>query len=385
MKTTIAALALGGALVASAAWAQAPNARPNSATPFPQPSTSASNAPAASGSSSDAKVFPATSVLPAPSAVEDVKPPEMELPNEPIEPYLLTKENGPFMVMAKTFRGPDSERMALALCKELRDGFGLPAYILRTKDFPMRSHMRGTPPTAPSATMAAITRWPEKVRTFDEAAVLVGNEKTLAGSEALLHKVKKLHPKCLDRMHSWIPWREGGGLSRAIRTTNPYVPAQYLYPKTADRLVLQINSGLRSIANCPGHFSLQVAQFSGRTTFDLNPGRGGSSLMLASLRTSPLQTAHDDAERMADKLSKAPEIQRLGQPVYVFHDRTSSRVFVGSFSSEQDPAAYTTRTELVKHAVELTDQKKRGRAALDVMIAPATGLTNVNEMKNQLH
>ena len=41
------------------------------------------------------------------------------------------------MVMAKVFRGPDAERMALALCKELRQDFGLPAYILRSKEFPM--------------------------------------------------------------------------------------------------------------------------------------------------------------------------------------------------------------------------------------------------------
>ena len=52
---------------------------------------------------------------------------------------------------------------------------------------------------------------------------------------------------------------------------------------------------------------------------------------------SPLKTAHDDAERMADKLAKSPEIQRLGQPVFVYHDRTSSRVFVGAFNSPTTP------------------------------------------------
>ena len=41
--------------------------------------------------------------------------------------------------------------------------YGLPAYILRTKDFPMRSYIRGTPPTAPSVTKKAVTRLPEAV------------------------------------------------------------------------------------------------------------------------------------------------------------------------------------------------------------------------------
>ena len=44
-----------------------------------------------------------------------MKPSNLPLPNDPIEPYLLTKDNGPFMVMAKSFRGPDAERFALAL------------------------------------------------------------------------------------------------------------------------------------------------------------------------------------------------------------------------------------------------------------------------------
>ena len=144
-----------------------------------------------------------------------------------------------------------------------------------------------------------------------------------------------------------------------------------------------MNSGLRSIAHCAGHFSLQVAQFSGRSGFDLNAA-GGPPPILASLKDSPLKTAHDDAERMADKLAKAPEIQQLGQPVYVYHDRTSSRVFVGSFQSENDPTAVVTRNGLLKAAVPLTDKKGRGRSALDIMIVPATALTKVDEIKARL-
>src|SRR5262249_26176341 len=153
-------------------------------------------------------------------------------------------------------------------------------------------------------------------------------------------------------------------------------------PRTKDKLVVRMNSSLRSIANCPGHYSLQVAQFSGRSTFDLNPS-GGSPKDLANLRTSPLQTAHDDAERIADRLARAPEIQRLGQPVFVYHDRTSSRVFIGSFQSENDPAAVAVRSEVLKAAVPMMD-KKRGRAALDLMIAPATSLTDVETIKAEL-
>ncbi len=145
-----------------------------------------------------------------------------------------------------------------------------------------------------------------------------------------------------------------------------------------------MNSGLRSIANCPGRFSLQIAQFSGRSTFDLNDPKGGPTQPLFNLRNSPLQTAHDDAERMADKLSKAPEIRRLGQPVFVYHDRTSSRVFIGAFNSPTDPAIVAMRNELLKAAVPLSDKSQRGWNATDVMIVPATNLTDVDVIKTGL-
>ena len=386
MKSSIAALSLCGALAAFPAWAQTPYPGPapgNSPTPkAPSPlggNTSATLAPG------EKKVFSAAGALPGPATEEELKAaPAVVLPDDPLEPYLLSKENGPFMVMAKVFRGPDAERMALALCMELRNDFGLPAYILRTKDFPMRSYVRGTPPTAPSVTMKAVTRLPESVRIHDEAAVLVGNEKTTAATEILLNKIKKLHPKCLEHMKSLYPWREGGGLSRALRTTNPYVPAQLLYPKAPDKLVIQMNSGLRSVANCPGHYTIQVAQFSGRSAYDLNPPKGGPTQPLFNLRTSPLQTAHDDAERMADKLAKSPEIKQLGQPVFVYHDRTSSRVFIGAFNSQTDPAITAVRNQLLQAAVPLSDRSKRGKNALDVMIAPATTPTDVDVIKTSL-
>ena len=98
-----------------------------------------------------------------------------------------------------------------------------------------------------------------------------------------------------------------------------------------------MNSGLRSIANCPGHYTLQVASFTGRTTYDLN-GQGSSITKgLLDPHTSPLRRAHDDAERIADKLASTPEIKQIGQPVFVYHDRTSSRVFVGAFNAPRTP------------------------------------------------
>jgi hypothetical protein len=378
MKTPIAALALFGTLTACPAWAQtgAPaSAGSQPKSPFFSRPADASQVPGTAGAN---KVYPNASSMPEPTPADELKAPTMELPNEPIEPWLLTKEAGPFMVLAKTFRGPESERMALALAKELRSKYGLPSYILRSKDFPGKSNIRGVPPTADPAVVQANVSVPEKYRTYDEAAVLVGNEKTEKDSALLLHKVKKIKPDCLNGMPSMFKWREG--LSTALRTTNPYVAAQHLYPHKPDRLVIQMNQGARSIANCPGRFSLQVAEFSGRSTFNEKDERFQGIL---NLKKSPLATAAPDAEHLAAKLSKDPDIQKLGQPIYVYHDRTASRVYIGSFNDWHEPAAVDVRDSLLKLAVPLLD-RKRPTGGLDAMIVPAGMLTDLKDIKTKI-
>jgi hypothetical protein len=383
MKYPISTLALFGALAASPAWAQnqeRPSLFGGLRSSKPQSSTGDTGNTTAR---TDDRVIPAANGLPELTPADALKPPQLDLPDEPIEPYLLTKDVGPFMVLARVFRGPQAERMALVLVKELRNDFHLPAYILRTKDYPGKSMIRGTPPTAPSEVMAPNIKMPEKIRTFDEAAVLVGNEKTLADSEQLWKAVKKLKPKCIDDMSTPFPWRKG--LSAAIRTTNPYVPAQNLFARPKDRLVVRMNMdmGQRSVANCPGRYSLQIAEFAGRSAYDLNP-QAPALHLLSNLHDSPLQKAAENAVKMAETLERAPEIQRLGQPIYVYHDRTRSKVFIGSFNTPQDPAAATTRAELIRNAVALAKKNERGKNAVDTMIVPALALTDLTEIKGKI-
>ncbi|QEH37428.1 hypothetical protein OJF2_60190 [Aquisphaera giovannonii] len=383
MNKPIAALAVLGTMAACPAWAQTgypasgPGAQPGA------PFVSGGGEAPAQGAADVAQghVFPNASMLPEPAKEDELKAHAVQLPDEPVEPYLLTKDAGPFMVLAKTFRGPDSQKLALALAKELRAKYNLPAYILRTKDFPGFSNIRGVPPTADPAVVQANVKSPEKYRTFDEAAVLVGNEKTEKDSVALLHRVKKIKPDCLNGMPKFFAWREG--LSTAIRTTNPYVPAQHLYQHKHDELVEKMNRGPRSVANCPGRYSLQVAQFSGRSTFNVNDKTFKDEWFRSNLKKSPLATAHDDAETLADKLARDPDVRKLNQPVFVYHDRTSSRVFIGAFSEPRDPVAGDLRDELLKLAVPMLDTK-RSNGGMDKMIVPASMLTDLKPIKQGL-
>jgi hypothetical protein len=255
---------------------------------------------------------------------------------------------------------------------ELRNDFQLPAWVYLSRYQPLHSNIRGVPPTAESQVKQPEIGAPERYRIYDEAAVLVGNSKTLAESTVLLHQVKKLHPKTLDGLPSMFNWRKGRGLSRALRTTNPFVPAQYLYPRKNDPLIAQMNAGPRSIFNCPGRYTLQVAEYSGRSIIDPDNTAIKTD---RHLKDSPLQTAAEDAQRLADALAKVDAIQRTGYQTYVYHDRFSSKVTVGAFNTPNDPAAEALRRTITEIATDL--YKKR---VADSAFVPAPDLLDLKQL-----
>lgn len=371
MKSPIAAMALAGSLVALTVSAQSPP------PPGPQ-GVAGGTAPAAPAPRSEAEAKQMAASMAGAIPPDQITAPTIALPDDPVEPYLLTKDVGPFMVLAKTFRGPEAERFALALVLELRNEHQLPAYILRLKDYPRNSLVRNLPPTAPGGIDRPRLNPIERVRTIDEAAVLVGNEKSIRAQELLLKQVKKIHPHCLNHLPTILPWREG--LGKAIRTTNPYVPAQNLYPGQGDPMIARMNHGPHSLSHCSGRYSLQIAQFGGRSTFLVD---GVKNFGDDSLRSSPLATAHEDAERLAAAIAKTNEFKQLGQPIFVYHDKTASRILVGSFNQPNDPKASQLHAEMLKLAVPLMDRANRKRG-IDRMIVPATALTDLEIYKVNL-
>jgi hypothetical protein len=106
----------------------------------------------------------------------------------------LQKENGPYMVLARVFRGVDAEKSAKTLASELRQDHKLPSYIYQ--------------------------RIGKGAGSFDEVAVLVGDAKTLKECESIYKQVKAISPRCLAEM----PHLFRRDLSNAYRITNPLNP-----------------------------------------------------------------------------------------------------------------------------------------------------------------
>ena len=357
----------------------------DAAAPTPVPAASDDNVKKSSG----------LMAPPEPIPLDEIQRPSIALPDVPLEPYLLRKEHGPFMIMVHTFRGPEATRYALALTLELQNQFKMPAYIFHLKIQPGGSNIRNVQPTASQEVSNGEVGAPEKFRVFDEAAVLVGNCKTLDEAEKLLKIVKKLKPSTLDDLPTIWAHRKGNGLARAHITANPLQPAQNMYPglnpkyagqqgnpgsvaalprasgdrfdpfvaaaafertTKSDPLIKRMNGGPHSITKCSGPFTFQIAEFTGRTSTDPNNPKFGSE---ASLKKSPLATAADDAETVAGVLEKCKALDS-SYKVFVYHDRFRSVVTLGAFSGPEDPRFVKLQKELPNILGEIL-QKRAGQ------------------------
>jgi len=330
---------------------------------------SSSMKPGLQNAPKDSGAIKTNGVLPALTPVDELTRSTIVLPTEPVEPYLLTKEAGPFMVLAHTFRGPDSVRYAQALAMELRSAHQLRAYIYFKKIKPMNSNVRGVPPTATAADGDGRISEPEIYRIYDEAAVLIGDAPTMKEAEDLLKVVKKVKPVTLDSVPSLFPWRAGAGLKKAIVTANPLVPAQQLFAREADPMVDRMNRGPHSIYNAPGPYTLVVARFIGRSTFDQNDKEFFDD---SKLKSSPLAKATDDAELMAAELNKDPQLKQAGYSAYVYHDRKKSVVTLGNFNAKVEPNQIMKdqKVQSIRQHLDKLNQKYLSSGKFETPLSP---------------
>ena len=221
--------------------------------------------------------------------------------------YPLNPKCGPWMVMVKSFRGPDAVTVANKLARELREKHKIPAYtFVKNLDQP---------------TVQPVGMVRGHTRQYLSAAVLAGDCKNEKVAAKLQDEIQKLRPSTISEdMVPKYQW-EAGPLRTAFCLPNPLGPKE---PPKPDPVLVKVNSGKNSIFNCPGQYSLEVALFTGGIAYTRSQAKKLEE-------NSLLEAAGEHAEQVATQLCRA------GYEAYVYHGLTYSLVCVGNFSNPQDP------------------------------------------------
>lgn len=269
--------------------------------------------------------------------------------------YEVTESSGPWMIMATTFRGKESEAQARELVMELRKRYKLPAYAHKKRfDYSKGAQGRGLDRYGNTKKM----RYVENAEV-DEVAVLVGDYQSVDDSEAqaVLAKIKVAQPESLQTekgkgnsqsfaalrkaMQQTLPdgheRKKNGPMRHAFVTTNPLLPAEYFSTKGIDKFVLDMNKGVKhSLLACKGRYSVKVATFTGKVVIDQKEIQKLEKANRIDSIDETESKLHEAALKAA-KLTAA--LREKGYEAYEFHDEYSSIVTVGSFDSTGTPRA----------------------------------------------
>ncbi len=297
---------------------------------------------------------------------------------DPSKTYTIDKVHGPWMVMVASFHeafakseeqlGKTPMEAAQALVLELRQA-KIPAYIYEVK---------GQNQSIKAQDTLGREQRKKNLRVVDAICVLAGNYPTIDAPKAqqTLKFIKQLQPKCLESGVDYVksPGRPGP-LSKAFLTSNPLLTNEELEAakQSADPLLVSLNSGEQfSLSENTGKLTLVIAKFSGKSINVVNESiekaesyftQGGNDLDQAALSARHLVRAL----RSREPLSKFdhPQFEEFAAycrlEAYVWHDRTSSIVTVGSFETPNDPKIRKLM-ELFGPKVEVTESGRQSTA-----------------------
>ena len=261
---------------------------------------------------------------------------------DPQAMFPLAESDGPWLVLATTFRGEGAREDARRLVQELRRDHKLKAYT-HEKSFDYTGEQQGLG-LKPDGT-------PKKMRYANaeqvvEVAVLIGDFASFDDTrgQKMLAKVKSLHPQSLSgesgKSQSFSDFRKMVGLDRnaakgpmhlAFVIPNPLLPEDFFTRQEVDKFVIEMNSDVtHSLLDCPGRYTVRVATFTGAGTFDQKAIEAGDDAVKLESR---LVEAAEKAHRLTQALRSG------GWQAWEFHDRESSIVCVGSFQQVSVPQA----------------------------------------------
>jgi len=286
--------------------------------------------------------------------------------------FPLAEKDGPWLVLATTFRGETARDDARRLAHELRDRHGLQAYTHeKAFDYTGRQQGVGLNPDGTPKTMRYAN-----AKQVIEVAVLVGDFTSCEDprGQKTLQKIKTLQPQSLGGTQAkgglvaeFLQANSGHltatgqakkpPLFAAMLIPNPLLPADFFARQEVDQFVLEMNAEVEhSLLDCPGRYTVRVATFTGAGTFEQPAGGAASSRsgslvdparLLDVLRGTgwrdPEIRGVDGESRLVEAADKAHRLtlalRRAGWQAWEFHDRDSSIVCVGGVDQLAVPQA----------------------------------------------
>lgn len=285
---------------------------------------------------------------------------------DPEKNYVLSQDDGPWMIMAASFSGDGAEQQARDLVLELRSRFHVEAFIY-DKIFDYSGGVDGK----------GLNRYGEQQRLqyrrggrYREIAVLAGNfdEVDSPGAQKLLQELKYADVICmrieegkkdhrnlglLREMQKQVNLMAGHGhaakarrgpLGHAFITTNPLLPDEYFKPTSLSPFIVRLNEPFEfSLLKCPGKYTVKIATFTGAVVVDPKAIR---EIETENKFTGRLVDAADNANKLV------VELRRRGVEAYEFHDYNMSIVTVGGFNTIGNPLP-DGRTELLPGILQI--------------------------------
>ncbi len=262
--------------------------------------------------------------------------------------YSLSKNHGPWMIMAAAITGVPEERRTKGMSAwEAADQL---VYELRLKGIPAYTlFMDRQVGTVKEFSNAPGQQDDKKFIARHEAiAVLAGNfeNRDDPQARAILNFLKqKFEPTFAKNKDSGAIFSRTPGqpnaLSGAHLTPNPLMPASELKRRTVDPLIQKLNAGEEySLTKNKGKYTLRVATFRGNSIMQVgNQVSEKAANHFNQFFGSNLDESGNKAWVLCQALRSA---SKYGYPqdyeAYLFHDRYESFVTIGSFASENDPA-----------------------------------------------
>ena len=237
---------------------------------------------------------------------------------------MLTEMDGPYLIMAAVFSGPNARQEAHSLVLELRKTYKWNAFVYE-KTFVFdasRDFQKATNPFTGRTATQYRNRGGET-----EFAVLIGSFPSLDDRqfERTLADVRKCQPETLKGRRSPTPFSMAFGLA------NPMLPPEH-QRGVVDAFIESINKDRPySLLRNPGRYTVQIATYTGQMEYKKSSGVVNNIPIFNPKKKTELEMAGEAA------IALCKALRARGIEAYEFHDRYASTVTVGSFDQPNHP------------------------------------------------